>query len=400
MAHAMPPGLTIRRRGLTERAAGLALVVIFLSASDPSLPAAPRQTPPDLLTACHNDPSPERQVACWADGLAALLENRGTGAAFETLAELYAREPNFAKSCHPFVHRLGAAAYRIFAAGGAIEASPGTTACDYGFYHGFIETLIATTGSLAAASNFCRTLDANLPAPPDTSSPCYHGIGHGLTNVHDAARWGDTRRIAAEALAICETASYREADLDDCSSGVFNGIAQSALRGQYGLAVNTDDPLWLCREQPERHQSFCYGHFARIILQLADGDLLAAADRLDDMPDLHAIHATVLLSNLAVIYGNFGASAGPGFPGIAACRSLRSAWRQLCVTSYVAGLIQNGAPGAEHVAAIAACRSLPMAGEQEWCFLEIVARFQARYTPARLAEICREIRSELASPCV
>ena len=60
----------------------------------------------------HAHGSPETDD--WWDSIELVFTKKGIDAAFDLIAELYAREPAFAKNCHGFVHGLGKAAYRQF----------------------------------------------------------------------------------------------------------------------------------------------------------------------------------------------------------------------------------------------------------------------------------------------
>src|SRR3989338_9343034 len=87
-----------------------------------------------------------RKMQCFGELIERTLLNEGLPQAFDALAYLFARDGEFREGCHGNVHELGAAAYQRYQTAGSVELTPKTSYCGYGFFHGFMEALIAAKG--------------------------------------------------------------------------------------------------------------------------------------------------------------------------------------------------------------------------------------------------------------
>ena len=85
---------------------------------------------------------------CWGEFIRSSTLERGVKTTLEDIQKLYADDPLFAGDCHIFTHLIGEEAYTLFANKELPELTPLVSLCGYGFFHGFIETLVFTTGSL------------------------------------------------------------------------------------------------------------------------------------------------------------------------------------------------------------------------------------------------------------
>ena len=118
-------------------------------------------------------------VSCWDKAIANVLKKKGLELAFSQFSQLYDQEPLFQKNCHDFTHRLGRGAYELFSEGKFFRVSPKTQYCSFGFYHGFMETLVAKSQDFKKAREFCAYVDQQLrEESPNASGACFHGIGH------------------------------------------------------------------------------------------------------------------------------------------------------------------------------------------------------------------------------
>ncbi|MCE9549079.1 hypothetical protein K8Q98_01635 [Candidatus Nomurabacteria bacterium] len=87
-------------------------------------------------------PNTAEKYNCWRDELENILNRKGLSASFDVLAVLYETEPDFVSECHGYTHELGEKAYFLFSRYKNIEMTPKASYCGYGFYHGFIETML------------------------------------------------------------------------------------------------------------------------------------------------------------------------------------------------------------------------------------------------------------------
>ena len=154
------------------------------------------------------------------------LLHDGLDAAFDLFIKLYRTEAEVPKACHGWGHILGEAAYTLYSNGEQFELRPEAAYCGYGFFHGFMETLLFSTGNISEAQNFCAEVDAKIAGrvASSGSTACYHGIGHGVTDGTDPRLWGDADTMVAPGLLLCEKVS--ESDFQEylCATGVFNAI--------------------------------------------------------------------------------------------------------------------------------------------------------------------------------
>eukprot|EP00923_Selenidium_pygospionis_P025169 GHVN01044337.1.p4 GENE.GHVN01044337.1~~GHVN01044337.1.p4 ORF type:complete len:101 (+),score=5.81 GHVN01044337.1:571-873(+) len=83
--------------------------------------------------------------------------------------------------------------------------------CGYGFYHGFMETLLLTSGDVEEARAFCRYADEQLRGQASAASTaCYHGTGHGAVDGGDTRAWGDVDAIMEPGFALCDQVAETE----------------------------------------------------------------------------------------------------------------------------------------------------------------------------------------------
>ena len=189
----------------------------------------------------------ENKKQCWESAMVDILNKKGLASAFDYVADLYDKEPEFAKDCHSYTHVLGQSAYEQFYESKNLEMSPKTAYCGYGFYHGFMETLMQSGKSHVEAKEFCELVDEKLAGYTDkTLTSCYHGIGHGIVDGSDPRAWGDAEAVIAPGLLICGKISDDSVIKYSCATGVFNSLAIALNFNQYNLKPDTDNPYASC----------------------------------------------------------------------------------------------------------------------------------------------------------
>jgi len=227
----------------------------------PSLSAAYYESIQKSLQGCGEQETEGSKIQCWDEVLKRVLEREGLSAAFGILVDLYSTgEPHFITNCHDFTHILGEEAYYKFINGEEFDVVPETSFCSFGFYHGFMELLADIHGDVSMARDFCVRVDEQLfDKAPDATYSCYHGIGHGWANRHEDSGWGDELSISKPSLELCDRVAIDSQSLFRCATGVFDSISYDYYNGLYGLVMNPEDPLWLCRVQEERfRKAFIY----------------------------------------------------------------------------------------------------------------------------------------------
>jgi hypothetical protein len=93
----------------------------------------------------------ERNTQCWEKLMLETLEKEGVESALNSIVYLSETEPLFLNDCHAYSHLIGEKAYRLYVEEDNFELTPATALCGYGFYHGFMETLLLTTGNICCS---------------------------------------------------------------------------------------------------------------------------------------------------------------------------------------------------------------------------------------------------------
>ncbi|MDP3778759.1 MAG: hypothetical protein Q8R30_01765 [bacterium] len=343
----------------------------------------------------------EGSFECWRQRLLATLHDNGVDAMFDLLAQLYKEQGKFDLSCHGLTHDMGLAAYKVFLKNNDSVFTPKVSFCAYGFYHGFMEAFLRTTGDVMKAREFCGFVQERLAdQAPDAGLQCFHGIGHGLMDVvvSDKRRWGNEHALVAPALEQCEKASEKPEQLYRCASGVFNGIANFYISGQFKLSVRKDDPLWLCNEQPERYKDSCYGNMNSTVFWLGKNDFSRAVPFVEKITeDTYAISAMRYLAGLATLNT---AEQEKLSDAISICRGLRTALRAPCIEGFAHGFLEHGTPTTEYAEALSFCRLSEMKeDEREICFHYVLSGLHGWYSAAKAGEICGGVEERYRKYC-
>ncbi len=335
------------------------------------------------------------KLSCYEDILDSTLKNQGLKEAFEALANFYKNDPNFVSYCHDFTHKLGEKAYLLFSEKKNFSLSEKSSYCGYGFYHGFMETLLLETGDMDQARRFCDYADSKLgKTTADAGGACYHGIGHGAVDGSDKKTWGNPQAMIKTGLKLCEMVSNDEnpkpryGHLYRCVSGVFNSLEIIITSNQYKLSVNRKDPFWICRSQPDRYREACFTQFVVAAMHISNNDFVAVAKNIDTIKeDTFAIPA---LQAMVVEFVNLGKTDYQ--QTLDFCRGLPNRFQIPCVTAFAEGFLKYGQPEKEYVEAIKFCNSnLLKEFEKSSCFERVLSILRIWYTAPKSQAICWEV---------
>lgn len=331
------------------------------------------------------------QKQCWQDVIIATLQEKGLNAAFDLMASLHEAQPTFRGACHDITHKLGTAAYVQFAAGNDFKMSEKSAFCSFGFYHGFMETLVRSGKDLNTARAFCAYVDKQLSQDaPHAVFSCYHGIGHGLTDLHNKSEWGDERAMTKPALALCKKISENKEQLLLCGTGVFDAISLAYYNRAYGMVMKKDDPLWLCREQPDEFKESCYRDTMPAILWLGKSTLAGAAPYVEKFaPDPYAV---IAIQSLATNSVRFTIQGNIMKPDVSSCRKLGRLLHIPCIKGLAQGVMEFGTPGVEYKEALDFCASSAVLSEErEPCIKSVLSYSSTRYSQKKFAKICTTV---------
>lgn len=173
-------------------------------------------------------------------------QNQGPRAAYEAF-----KKETFSLSFderHTAAHRMGA---ELFDALGPDGFAICDETFDFGCYHGFFARAVATRG-LSVVPEFAAACRQTYPR---NSSPCEHGIGHGIMEHTGRAQ-------LEKALELCALTGQQD-PLHGCTSGVFmeNNSAMLFDGDTVRIDVRTFDearPYEPCDTLTEMYRPSCY----------------------------------------------------------------------------------------------------------------------------------------------
>jgi len=340
-------------------------------------------------------------IKCWADQLDKIIQGSSVDVAMDFFEDLYENQKYFGGICHDVVHSIGQMAYREFIADEDFAMTEKTAYCNYGFYHGFMETLVVMNGDYKQARDFCAFVDKKITSiVPDAALQCYHGIGHGWSNAHDTPLlWGDAIAIVTPALRLCEEVAESKNQLSRCASGVFHGFSDYSVSGEYGLSINKEDPLWLCHQQPEHYKNQCYMLMYGVLLMTTERNFLAAAEFIENIvEDTYATQAMFHLASARRTYKS--GDINNHIRAIEDCRALEERLQISCIQGYAFGLyaynpLENGYKNPLNF-----CQYPELIDEERLACLESVfARLDVWYPQQKAQSICGTIEIEYRELC-
>lgn len=344
---------------------------------------------------CKEITNSSKKKQCWESLMEETLQKKGLDQAFALMDNLFQTEPNFAANCHDFAHLLGQKAYALFSSHQNFNLSPKSSYCGYGFYHGFMETLLHKTTDMDQARKFCEYADQQLnKTTSDSGGACYHGIGHGTVDGSDPRFWGDTQGMIKPSLELCEKVSSDEnpppqhGKLYRCVSGAFNALEILSTSKQYRLSLKEDDPFWICKLQPERYKEACYTQFVVGVMSITKRDFVESAKIINTIVDNN--YALPALQALVVERVHDGKT--DYLETINFCRNLPNRFHLICITAFGDGFLKYGPPQSEYIRAVDFCSSsLLSEAEQQACFDRVLAILRIWYTAEKSQQICQSV---------
>lgn len=333
--------------------------------------------------------------SCWEAMILNVLETKGLDAAFGMLSELYSNDPAFASECHSYAHKLGEAAYKDFSHTGNVDITSKTSYCGYGFYHGFMESLLYETGDARPAREFCHYVGEKLKEETsDAEGACYHGIGHGAVDGSDPTQWSDPQAMIRPGLELCEAISGDASKLYRCVTGAYNAIEILSTDSKYNLKMIEENPFGLCHKQKPEYMEGCYTNMLPAVLRLTSNDFTKTLEFITALPEssggrpvrtevisalLHEFIRFMLQDqNYRIEYA------------IALCHGMKDPDRLACIGGLSGGHMKYGEPRNEYIKSLAFCTHENLYPDEEnVCYRHILTRLRIWYSIDRTREICR-----------
>lgn len=317
------------------------------------------------LAECLKNVGGTTRSQCWAADLAALLSTNGLEAAFKEVQTLYTADPEFRKSCHDVMHLVGAAAYDEFVHNGIVIDSPGVSYCGFGFFHGFIETMLLAEGPRAYADvvSYCQTLGKQTGG---AIGACYHGIGHAVLDMMESEIWGDGEAMAKRGVDTCERILTGEYEQVRCASGVYNALSIAYGSKLYKLAFPMAGPIPVCAKQAPQYQAFCFMEMGNAFIRDHPWNREQSLAFIRQVPDQKA--------RAAVMRGYADTDVkrtidSVDLSGLAQMCSLQKEQTiaEGCVQGILTGLLVSGEPGKEYALISTFCNAITKKTLRDFC---------------------------------
>ncbi|MBI2108576.1 MAG: hypothetical protein HYT93_00140 [Parcubacteria group bacterium] len=337
---------------------------------------------------------------CFDELIRKTVSEKGIAAAYALFTETYAKG-ELPRACHWTAHQIGEEAYELFKGGETFPITGETSYCGYGFFHGFLESLLRENPDVKFALSFCDEAERQLGILGLQN--CYHGIGHGFTeDPPDPSVWGNFEGMVAPGIEICEYLFKNSfTNLNLCLTGVFTVPVGFAEKKEYGLSLSPSDPFAICREQPYKYQKACYGEITPKLDSILEGDFSQFPKHLAGITDEKIRNLIIWVAPSVMVareilkddYGGFIEVCRNNFVGIE---------REICWGGIILGFFTHGEPEKQYKKGISFCKSqLFNASEKKFCYKQLFHRMHAEYTEDKIKNICtNEVSETYRSSCL
>ncbi len=326
------------------------------------------------------------KAKCWNNELAETLKSKGLDEAFNIFVKLHNSEPEVPKSCHGWTHTLGKAAFDLYNQDKNLILRKEVSYCGYGFFHGFMERLIQSTGNIQQARDFCDYASKQLKREArGTYSNCVHGMGHGAVDVDNTALWGNFQALTDSGIKRCELFFTESEELGLCLDGVFNAMGQISLNRENNLQLNTQDIYSVCRTQKNKYKLYCYSQFTGLMDEETHKNFKKAVQMIknEHLPIEIAIQVYKKLSADIMQFDIVNESQEENVKN---CRSLPKTLYEACMFGLSTGFISHGEPGKEYIKALEFCGANYLNdNEKDICYKPILQQLISRNSPVCLS---------------
>ena len=400
--------------GLRQTAATLFALVLSLIALDALQELVPVLRHEAELSQCRQVSRGDREVECIFKAVEEELRFHSVSSAMGLFSRAYQRSSSFlAVGCHRQAHRVGDLTYyEKYLAGAAdldaIDLPQSTTACGYGFYHGFIEHFIQDNPDPRFVTKTCEYLQERLGGVmADIRLTCYHGSGHGFMLAQSErvpkGLWGSVKAFTAYPVEQCEKLEKAKPDeIEQCREGIFNVLVDWMELGENGFSMDDRDVFRVCNSVPSMSHKACYYEMAQKLDGLAKHDPRQIYALVARIPSEEMRELSFQVGVAGVIQNVIGESDGYT-KALEQCAGLPAQdYYKKCLLSIVHGLFEHGEPQREYVKALDVCilPSVKEKGLEEFCYQAIAVRLPRFYTDDYIHFICTEFPESYRHFCI
>jgi hypothetical protein len=363
------------------------------------------------LQGCGSAGTSSAEIDCIFRVIDSELHRGGVTPAMHVFSLAYEEYPAFANGgCHTRAHRVGDMLYYEIYLGNQslekIDFPQDTTACGYGFFHGFMEHLIQDHPDPAFVTQTCSYLTQKLSGRMhDIEATCYHGSGHGFTLAQTErvkkSDWGNVATFVTKPAAECTALPKANAeDIEQCYEGIFNIMDEYMTTDQYGFSYDKEAPFAVCMQQPAFLQQACIYEMAQQLDSISGENaarivqLVAPITRDTFRQMAFGVGITGIIQQ--VIDNGNGYSAA-----YAGCANLQDPYYSSCVKSIVGGLFEEGDPQHEYEKPLIFCADPRIAARNadQTCYERIAEELPRFYDSRTIAGICPQFPASFRSLC-
>jgi hypothetical protein len=336
---------------------------------------------------------------CWERNLKKMVVEYDVSTALLQLRNLFdTSEYGPSSYCHALAHVIGSEAYKVFTVQKNFLYSPEMSNCTYGFYHGFIESMLAQTGDYGGVKRFCKQIVMGED-PRGLRAECFHGVGHGVVDRHVPGDWKYPKQIVDRSLEVC--ASMADAEIvhsvRNCIDGVYSGVRTVYFFGEYKVTLAPEHVLDLCKGGPTDNADICYNYMSTIFLPIAHNDFLKGLSLATAYTEPQ--YQGVTVGAVAATWATANMFTEPQKTW-STCRTLPVDLQYSCIAGYARGLVQNSKPGNEYIPSLEFCSQDGLGDtEVENCFKATQGELQRKYSPVALGEFCEKYAPSQVSIC-
>jgi len=365
---------------------------------------------------------PQSDINCVQRALTELAKIDGPPEALQTLHQLYLSQPKLRPACFAIALYMGGGIATALPDPKKIELSPETAVCNYGFFQEYPHSFLMHGGEPAAAQTFCERVGYELGKNvPDAEAECFRGIGRGLPFISKQTT-GDARAKASQATENCKKLAPRKDDYLNCISGAFNMLARESIGKNFGLSIDTKDPMWLCDAQPKGVlQDRCRGNWKWTVvatLMPLNASALSEEGFADSVPTIQEGYRTLMrtFGDSAAAYADDSiwssayaearksmAHMSENFnEPIRECGALPATYQKSCVQGFAIGLAKHGVPWQQHKQVLDFCAStiktLPSV-TASGCLKDALIYLRGFYSPKEFEPICATLLERFHLTC-
>lgn len=349
----------------------------------------------------------KEEIDCMLSLLQDTYINDGVEESFNVFYYLFNNSKEFVDvGCHRNAHRIGDIAYyNDYLKHKDItmmEFSEKSTACGYGFFHGFMEHLIQDNPDPVFVKKTCEYLISTLSGQMSgINLVCYHGAGHGfmLSQVDTMSKgtWGDAISYARPAMEKCEVVLPLETEeVSECRQGVFNVVLDWMESGNFGLVYEGKESFFICRELEMNQREDCYAELSQKMSTLSDFNLFRAVE----IATAEAPYGgDKILMNHAAAGMTYSTTTIINF--MRDCLVIPDDLQRTCIRGVVGGLMEHGPATVQFPEAVALCSFDWFDTEsQQVCFERLFTKMVRFFPKEKQKSLCTTSGNMFKQQCL